>query len=235
MRMEVSDGASAFALQLLDQFDHHISAKILWESISEKLISQEFPWGHTLDRKGFSPLHCISYFGIAKVADTLIKMNRWDVNETDGAGMTPLIWAARHGDEEVVKLLLRIKHIQLGRRDANSGRAAISWAAGNGHEGVVRLFLVPRFVNPGSIGGWWREAARVVGVLFGRRYVNPDSSSNNGQTPFCWAAKNGHEGTVKLLVERGVYPDTPDAEYKQTPLSLAAQYGHEGIVKLLLE
>ena len=235
MRMEVSDGANAFALQLLDQFDGHISAKILSEFINGKLISQEFPWGHTLDRKGFSPLHCISYFGIAEVVDTLIKMNRWDVNETDGAGMTPLIWAARHGHEEVVKLLLRIKHIQPGRRDANSGRTALSWAAGNGHEGVVRLFLGPRFVNPGSIGGWWREAARVVVVLFGWRYVNPDSSSNNGQTPLSWAAENGHSRIVKLLLEQDVHPDTPDAEYSRTPLSVAAGNGHEGIVKLLLE
>jgi len=29
------------------------------------------------------------------------------VNETDGAGATPLMWAARYGHEEVVRLLLR--------------------------------------------------------------------------------------------------------------------------------
>ena len=235
MRMEVSDRANAFALHLLQQFHSHISATFLWKSISEKFISREYPWVRTPDRKGFSALHCVSYFGIAEVADTLIKMNRWSVNEADGSGVTPLIWAARHGHEEVVKLLLQIKHIQLGRRDTNSGRTALSWTAGNGHEGVVRLFLGPRFVNLGSVGGWWREAARVVGVLFGWRYVNPDSTCNNGQTPLIWAAKNGHEGIVKLLLERNVHPDTPDAEYTRTPLSLAAENGYEGIAKLLLE
>jgi len=97
MRMQLSDRASAFALQLLDQFEGHISAKILWDSIREKLISREFLWFRTPDHRGFSALHCISYFGIANVADTLIKMNRWNVNETDGVGMTPLVLAARQG------------------------------------------------------------------------------------------------------------------------------------------
>ena len=107
MRMELSDRAKTFALQLLDQFDSHISARLLWESIAEKLISWRLLEAYTPDRKGFSALHCISYFGITDVANTLIKMKRWDVNQTDGQGMAPLIWAARYRHEEVVRLLLR--------------------------------------------------------------------------------------------------------------------------------
>ena len=52
------------------------------------------------------------------------------------------------------------------------------------------------------------------------------------QTPLSWAAKNGHEAVVKLLLEK-------DAELEsdrgRTPLSLAAEKGHEAIVKLLLK
>ena len=92
------------------------------------------PWHKHPNDKPFSALPCISYFGMAEVANILIKMNRWDVNETDGAGMTPLIWAARCGHEEIVKLLLRQKHIQPDH--TNSSRTALSWATENGHEGV---------------------------------------------------------------------------------------------------
>ena len=230
MRMEVSDRARTFALQLLDQFDSHISAKSLWKSINEGLPSHEYPGD-----KPFSALHCISYFGIAEVANILIKMNRCDVNEIDGAGMTPLIWAARYGNEDVVRLLLRKKHVQPGRRDTKSGRTALSWAAGNGHERVVRVFFGPQFASPGNLEGWWGEAVRVVGVLFGWKYVNPDSSCEQGQTPLSWAAENGHEGIVRLLLGRkDVNPDSL-SKSGQTPLSLAAEHGHEGIVKLLLE
>ena len=156
------------------------------------------------------------------------------MNQRDGAGMTPLIWAARHGHEELVRLLLRKKHTQLDQQDASFGRTALSCAAGNGHEGVVRLFLGPGFINPGSIGGRWGKARREAGLLFGRRYVSPDSLSVSGRTPLSWAAENGYEGIVKLLLgQEGVNPDS-SSKSRRTPLSLAAENGHEGMVNLLL-
>ena len=226
MRMGDSDRAKTFALQLLDQFDGHISAKSLWKS-----INAGFPRYYKCPAVNpFSALHCISYFGIADVADTLMKTNRWDVNERDSTGTTPLIWAARYGHEEVVRLLLRQKHIQLDQQDANSGRTALSWAAGNGHEGVVRLFLGPRFANPGSIDCLGGEAAGAAGG----RHVNPDSSCKYGQTPLSWAARNGHERTVELLLaHKDVNPDSP-SKSGRTPLSWAARNDHERVAELLL-
>ena len=234
MRIELSDRAKTFALQLLDQFDSHISTKFLWDSMHGELSIQGFHWRPIPDRKGFSALHCISYFGIAEVAAILIKMNRWDVSQKDGAGMTPLIRAARYGHEEVVRLLLRNRHIQPDQQDSSSGRTALSWAAGSGHEGTVRLFLGPRFVNPGSIGREWGKAARVVNTLFGGRYVNPNSTCNYGRTPLLWATQNGYEGIVKLLLGRKDINPNSSCQFGRTPLLWAVQNGNEGIAKLLL-
>jgi len=58
-------------------------------------------------------------------------MNGWDVNQRDGAGMTPLLWAAVYGQEEVVKLLLQKYNIEPDHQDANLGQTAFSWVAGN--------------------------------------------------------------------------------------------------------
>ena len=56
-----------------------------------------------------------------------------------------------------------------------------------------------------------------------------------GNTPLVWAASNGHEGVVKILLGRGnVSPNKPDRS-GQTPLHWAAQNGHGGVVKILLE
>ena len=227
MRMEPSDRAKTLALQLLRQFDSHISATFLWNS-----ISREFTIGRTPLSKPFSALHCISYFGVAEVASTLIRMNR-DVNETDGAGMTPLIWAARYGHEEVVRLLVREKRIQPDQPDTGNGRTALSWAAENGHEGVVGLFLGPRFVNPGNIRRRWGKALRVAGLPFGRRHINPDSSSKSGRTPLSWAAGNGHEGTVKLLLGRRDVNPNSLSKSGLTPLALATANGHDKVIELL--
>ena len=57
----------------------------------------------------------------------------------------------------------------------------------------------------------------------------------SGCTPLTWAAHNGHEEVVKILLGwEEVNPDKPDNS-GMTPLSYAAWFGHEGVVKILLE
>ena len=238
MRMEHSALANSLALQLLTQFDNHISAKSLWKSIKGELGFYYSP-----DDKPFSALHCTSYFGITKVTNTFLEMNKWDVNQIDGLGRTPLIWAAIYGHEEVVRLLLQEIHIQPERQDMYHSRTALSWAAQKGHEGVVKLLLGREDVNPESSNEygqtpllWAAEKGHegVVKLLLERKDVNPDGANDDGYTPLSLAAVNSHEGVVKLLLGRGdVNPDIPN-EYGQTPLVLAAKNGHEGVVKLLL-
>ena len=56
----------------------------------------------------------------------------------------------------------------------------------------------------------------------------------SGCGPLTWAARNGHEGVVEILLGReDVDPDKPDNNGR-TPLSFAAGSGHEGVVKILL-
>jgi len=225
MRIELSDPARSLALNLLCGYDNHISAKYLEESTFDRFFYSTMPP---------SALHCVSYFGISEVAIDLIRAKGWDVNQRDNAGLTLLMWAARYGREELVKVLLQHRHIRPNMRDTLYDRTALSWGAGNGHKGVVRLFLGQPSVDSGEIVRPWGEIFEVLSLLFGRKYFNLDKLDRSGQTPLLWAARTGHEGVVKLLLGReDVNPNRQD-NYKRTPLSLAAQNGHDGVVGLLL-
>ena len=74
-----------------------------------------------------------------------------------------------------------------------------------------------------------------IGLLKDVEGSGADMVDGWGCTPLMWAAGSGHEGMVKLLLDRKeVNPDSKDKDGK-TPLWNAASGGHEGVVKLLLD
>ncbi|KFY02256.1 hypothetical protein O988_02274, partial [Pseudogymnoascus sp. VKM F-3808] len=100
-------------------------------------------------------------------------------------------------------------------------------------------------------------------MLLERDDIKPDLNDGGGRTPISWAAKNGHESVVELLlqhdnpnlydgggrtpmswaaenghksvVDDNVNPDSKDHCYDRTPLSFAAEQGHLSVVELLLQ
>jgi hypothetical protein len=65
--------------------------------------------------------------------------------------------------------------------------------------------------------------------------IKADSKDKYGRTPLSWAAWEGHEAVVRLLIERDdVEADSKD-KYGRTPLLWAACEGHEAVVRLLIE
>ena len=144
---ELTERTKSLALQLLDQYDHHISAKLL-------LVSQRvWPFHRVYAREGsasgFTGLHAIAFFGVAEVAMALLELRDWEVNEKDIVGLTPLLWAVRNKNEGVCKLLLELGDVDPGITDGE-GQTPLSVASASGHEGIVKLLLERKEVNPYS-------------------------------------------------------------------------------------
>ena len=201
-KREASGDVVSLGLRLFTQIESHISTRILLVDLISKTgrYSRDIPTNGPLT--GFTGLHCASVFGIIEIATALIDQPNYDLNGRDFLGITPLIWATICGQEGVVKLLLERRTISPDKPDGYFRRAALSWAAKNGHEAIVGLLLRWATAKPDGTDGWWGRTPRVVNIVRGRRYVNPNKPDKYGQTAILLAAEEGHEGVVKLLLGR---------------------------------
>jgi len=96
----LSGCAKSLALELFDNYDNHISIKLL---LAHVLNPDDFS-----DIKRFSSftgLHCASFFGIVEVVAALMETNNCDVDRRDCVGNTPLMWATQNGHDGIVELL----------------------------------------------------------------------------------------------------------------------------------
>ena len=96
-KRDLSDRTKQLALKLFDDYNNHVSAKILYRTQKPYL---------SRDPSLFCGLHSASFFGIAQIVASLVELEGCDINQTDCEGSTPLVWAAKSGSEEVVKILL---------------------------------------------------------------------------------------------------------------------------------
>ena len=243
----MTENGKTLALRLLDRFDKHISAQLLllcnrrytgWSSLLSQVAGGPI---------GFTGLHGVAFLGIEEMIASVMEMRIWGVNAADCTGNTPLTWAARRGQEEIVNVLLERKEVNPDRADSKYGRTPLSWAAEYRCEQIAMMLLARDDVNPnqtdteyGRTPLSWAAGSgseRIVMMLLAREDADPNNAgSEYGRTPLSWAAEYGHERIVTMLLDReNVNPDQAEIEYGRTPLMWASMAGREGVVKILLE
>ncbi|WP_244285643.1 MULTISPECIES: ankyrin repeat domain-containing protein [Caballeronia] len=127
-----------------------------------------------------------------------------DPNTVDNTGAPILVIAAREKSDKVGQLLADNPNIDLEKVDP-AGENAMMLAALNGDATFVNLLIA-------------KEAE-----------VN-----KKGWTPLHYAATNGHDDIVKILLDHSAYIDAGSPN-GTTPLMMAARGGHLSTCKLLLD
>jgi len=231
-KRELSDYGRSLALELLQEYDNHISTMSLsWHIDHPNTEFESLPFL-------LGGLHCASFFGIVEVAAALIEMQGYSTSEKYLMGDSSLAWAARNGHDEVVKMLLGRGEVDPDEPN-RYGQTPLSYAAEKGNEEVVKILLEREEVSPdfqddngrtplshAAEGG----CMKVVEILLERADVNPEKPDNGGQTRLSYAAQEGRGEVVKILLGREeVNPDCPD-HGGRTPLSHAARRGRVEVV-----
>jgi ankyrin repeat protein len=83
------------------------------------------------------------------------------------------------------------------------------------------------------LGAAFRGKTETVKKLL-EKGADPNAKDDIGQTPLMGAARNGHIGTVNVLLAAGAEVDERLHATNWTALLLAAFYGHAEVVKALL-
>ncbi|GAP88931.2 putative NACHT and Ankyrin domain protein [Rosellinia necatrix] len=157
--------------------------------------------------KGVAGLHMAAYFGLSRLArDMIEKRRRVVLNAQTSNGETAVHWAAFYGRIRVLKVLID-KGADLDTRDSLK-RTALHKATMNDDHEAVRIILESK-----------RADTQIEDIY--------------GWTPLRWAASNGYEDLVRMLLQHN---DNIDAHDKDgwTALRWAAHKGNNRIVELLI-
>ena len=130
-----------------------------------------------------------------------------DVNAAQGDGMTALHWAARHGDVDLIKMLL---------------------AAGANVKATTRLANYTPLLMASEIG-----SAGAIDALIAAG-ADPKVTTASGVTPLMFASAAGQADAVKTLVARGADVNAAEPTRGTTALMFAAANRRTEAIRALL-
>ncbi len=155
--------------------------------------------------------------------------------------VSPVADAARHGDRETVRTLLREgADVNAAQGD---GMTALHWAAMHDDVEMAEMLLYAGAslraatrvgaYTPLLVAGKYGNSAVIATLL--RAGADANSTTANGTTPLMLAAASGDSGAVRVLLEAGAEVNTRESTYGQTALIFAAGANYVEPITALVE
>jgi len=221
----------SYAVQRRDQKEIMAIVRFLVETVG---LSHDYPDENSLRQ---TPLFFAARHGLADVSSYLLERQA-SANASDGNAQTPLFYAARYGHVPCVRLLLEARGDKHSR-DVN-GQTAAFYAARDARSECMQILLEGADRAVANACDCWGRTALfyVADDTCSRQLLEKNCGPNvrdlNEQSALFFAARNGHEGAVSVMIEWRAEVDIRDRN-RQTPLFYAADAGHVGTCRLLIE
>ncbi|KAL2816001.1 ankyrin repeat-containing domain protein [Aspergillus cavernicola] len=192
----------------------HLAAMAGHEDVVEYLLRRRV----NLDPRNFSGLSPLLFAAAAGNTDVVRTFlgDRWsygiEINANDDLTRTPLIWAVRRGHLDIVELLLERCDVDVNCEDPDDFEMTpLSIAAVKGREDIFQLLVSHQFIDihakDSSANGILKHAViggneNIVRKVLELPAVDIDLQGADGSTPFMWAAGEGRDSIVKLLIDK---------------------------------
>ncbi|KAF7188221.1 Ankyrin-3 [Pseudocercospora fuligena] len=209
-----------------------------------------------LDKEGIDTEALLSRFldaarrGSLDFIRLLLDAPRFPVNFVDSLSRCALSYAAEHGREWVVEMLLVASGVTVDLADQD-GNTPLFWAVMHNRGAVVRQLLDVGRADVNTVGRVRHEGKliaspllvtavlgqldAIVDAILSKENVLVDRPDELGCTALYYACRNGNSNTVKALIgshNANIHWRTP---FDQTPWTIAALKGYPAIIRILIE
>jgi len=228
------------ALMLAARFCHLDCVDILLSSITPQIIDVNIK---TTD--GDTALHSGTYSGHTGIVQRLLKYDHsvQSINAQDKKRWTPLMFAARKGYEDSMKLLLESNAaINLL---SELGNNALMLASRGGHENCVKYLIENSAIELNTINidgdtalimATSENHASCVKVLLKYKSIDVNIRNKENKTALAISVQSEYEGCTQLLLDHpNILVNTRIQDEGRTPLIIASIFGCERSVRQLLQ
>ncbi len=163
-------------------------------------------------------LHLIAALGLAKICEALLetidKAPGIHADARDEGRRTALMWAAHHGHENIVRMLLSRSDVHSTKK-CRRGETALIYAARRGWTAIAEIILT---------GGYVKNTQWLCTL-----------ENQFGETALVRAALEGHEDMVRLLGKWDTLSIHREVIFGEWPIHLVAQMRPASTMRLLVE
>ena len=184
-------------------------------------------------------LHCAVWRDHQEIVSDLISQR---ANQTveDELGNQALHLATERGNLNIVKMLTS-SEVDVSQKCRSDGQTAFHRGALSGSIPVVELLGPKSHLDALDKSGQTAlhisasQSYFLMTRLLSEWGVDTSFQDNRGRTALWWAARNGDDNIVELLLRQSSIDVNAVDEHGRAPLHLAARHGHEQVIRLLIE